>query len=130
MNLMHRLYDRILESPLWRTLVSIATTVAASILTGTFVYELSTESGLAWSLFYRAKSFYGLILVTAILYWHNRAVYTHEKQIDRFMDEEYCIAYMRSKCLPEAAERFKALIREGSGGELAHAMDEVQRILK
>ena len=130
MNLPGRLFDPLIESPLWRTFISVITTVAASVLTGTFVYELSTETGLAWSTFYKIKSFYGLIFVTAILYWHSRALYVREKKLERFMDDEYCIAYMRSKCLPEAADRFKALIREGTGGELAQAMDEVRRILQ
>jgi hypothetical protein len=40
------------------------------------------------------------------------------------------MAYMRSKCLPEAAEQYKLLIKNGTGGELKQAMDELKKILK
>lgn len=48
----------------------------------------------------------------------------------RFSDNDYCMAYMRSQCLPEAAEQYKRKIRDGEGGELKQAMDELKKVLK
>jgi len=43
---------------------------------------------------------------------------------------DYCLAYMRSKCLPEAAEKYKEKIRGGEGGELLQIMAEFKKSLK
>jgi hypothetical protein len=55
--------------------------------------------------------------------------YKHEREIAKFLDNEYCVAYIRSQCLPEAAERYKELIRNGDVGQLEQAMAEIKRIL-
>lgn len=81
-------------------------------------------------LFYKIKSFYVLLLISAAVYLYYRALYLYEKNIEKFLDDDYCLAYMRSKCLPEAAERYKELIRNGQGGEWVTAMKEFEKILK
>jgi len=124
------LRERLIESPAWRTFVSVGTTIAAGVLSGTFVFELITPAGLAWGIFYKTGSFYGLLAVAAITYLYNRAVFLHEQKISRFLDDQYCIAYMRSKLLPEAAEKYREQIRNGAGGELVQATDELKRILQ
>jgi len=58
-----------------------------------------------------------------------RAIYSRETEIHNFMDADFCVAYMRSKCLPEAADRYRKMIREGNGGEMKQAMDELKKIL-
>jgi hypothetical protein len=73
--------------------------------------------------------FYALIALGVILFLYNRSLYRRDVAIERFLDDDYCKAYMRSQCLPEAARRYKELIREGNIGELKRAMDEVKRIL-
>ena len=113
-----RVRELLLESPAWRTMVSVGTTIAAGVLAGTFVYELGTPAGLAWKSYYRTASFYGLLVVALVTYFFNRAVYIHERDVSRFMDDQYCIAYMRSKLLPEAADKYREQIRNGAGGEL------------
>ncbi len=128
--LMRKILHTTLESPGLKTLISVSSTVAAGVLTGTFVAEIATDIGFEWSSFYKTYSFYALLLLTGLLYCYNRAVYLHDKQVLRFIDSDFCIAYMRSKCLPEAAERYKLMIREGQGGELTKAMDELKNILR
>jgi hypothetical protein len=91
---------------------------------------MTTSRGVAWALFYKAWSFYALLFLCVVIYWYKRELYLHEREIQRFLDSDYCIAYMRSKCLPEAAERYKELIRTGFGGELIQAMDELRKILR
>jgi hypothetical protein len=126
-----KLRELILESPACRTVVSTVFPIVAGLLSGSFVLEITAASGeLVWANFYRAPSFFGLCVLTIGIYWYNRQLYVYEKEIRRFLDADYCIAYMRSKCLPEAAERYRELIRSGVGGELKQAMDELRKILK
>ena len=120
----------ILESPGWKTFFSVVIPIVVGVLSGIFVTEIATIDGLDWSLFYKAKSFYGLIVISMVVYAYYRAVYLYEKNLEKFIDDDYCRAYMRSKCLPEAAERYKEKIRSGEGGELEAAMEEFERILK
>lgn len=126
----NRLRMRILDSPGIRTIFGGVIPIAAGVLSGAFTYEITTPAGIDWYLFYKVKSFYWLLGLSFLIYWYNREVYLYEKEISRFLDADYCIAYMRSKCLPEAAERYKELIRTGAGGELQQAMNELRKILK
>jgi hypothetical protein len=120
----------LMESPGIRTLFSAVFPIVAGVLSGTFIFEITTSTGLAWKLFYGTSSFYALCVLSLVIYLYNRELYLYEQEISRFRDVDYCVAYVRSKCLPEAAERYKELIRNGSGGELKQAMDELRRALR
>jgi hypothetical protein len=120
----------ILESAGWKTFFYVLIPIFVGVLSGTFVAEITQNSTLEWSLFYRSKSFYGLCVLTILIYKYFRAVYIHERTVDRFRDVDYCRAYVRSQCLPEAAERYKVLIRTGEIGEFTKAMAEVEKALK
>jgi hypothetical protein len=122
---------RFLDSPRSKTLAFAISTVASGVLASAFVVEIALPGGgLVWANFYKCTSFYGLVVLLSIDYVLHRSVYIYETEIRRFLDADYCTAYMRSKCLPEAAERYRQLIREGKGGELKQAMDEIKKILK
>src|SRR2546428_372466 len=125
-----RLRRYMLESPGFRTFFSAVVPIAAGALSGAFIFEITTPTGLEWMLFYKVKSFYALCVLSAVIYWYNRELFLYEREVKRFLDADYCIAYMRSQCLPEAAERYKELIRSGVGGELQKAMNELKKILK
>lgn len=120
----------IIESPAWKTVFAFIVPLVAGVLSGLFVSEISSNTGIIWENFYKAKSFYGLLVLGLCMYFYNKAVFLHERELSRFLDADYCTAYMRSKCLPEAAERYKQLIRSGDGGELKQAMDELKKVLK
>ena len=122
--------DFVLESPGLRTFFSVMIPVAAGVLSGSFIIEITGPNGLEWSTFYTSYSFYGLGFLCFIMYIYNRWCYQQEKMVDRFLDDRYCIAYMRSQCLPEAAKRYKELIRSGDGGEMQKAMEELEKILR
>ncbi|MDV6317817.1 hypothetical protein [Chromohalobacter sp. HP20-39] len=124
------LKEKMIESPSWRTVFSFLIPVLTGILSGAFVTEITINGVVTWSLFYKANSFYGLLVTSFCIYIYNKEVYLFEKQVSKFADTEYCTAYMRSKCLPEAAERYKQIIRSGNGGELKQAMDEINKVLK
>lgn len=126
-----RLYELFLESPAWRTVFSVVLPILAGVFSGTLVAEITVPpNGISWVLLHKAKSSYVLVGLSLILYWYNRATYKHDRHVRSFLDTDYCRAYMRSKCLPEAAERYRALIRDGQIGEFEKAMREVNRILK
>ncbi len=125
-----RFHASLLESPGWKTFFSAVLPIAAAVLAGTFTVEITKDGALDWQHFYWAKSFYGLSTLSLVIYWYNRQLYLYERRVDRFLDDNYCRAYMRSQCLPEAAERYKELIRLGRGGELLEVMTEIERILQ
>lgn len=102
----------------------------AGIFSGTFVTEITTINGLDWQLAKSSRSTYVLIFLAFIIYKYHRLLLIREKEVSRFLDNDYCVAYMRSQCLPEAAEQFKRKIRDGQGGELIQAMDEFKKVLK
>lgn len=122
--------ENLLESPGWKTFFSVIIPIFTGILSGLFVAEISSPAGLNWAKFYYAKSFYGLLLIVVIIYFYNRALFNHETSITRFSDSDYCLAYIRSKCLPEAAEKYKEKIRDGEGGELLQVMVELKKSLR
>ena len=125
-----KLKDILLEAPLARAVFQVMSNVLVAVFSGAFVFQISTSTGLDWSQFYKQSSFYGLIITTIVIYWYNRALYQIDKDVLKFADSKYCIAYVRSKCLPEAAERYRAAIRSGNRGELSSAMQELKRVLK
>ncbi len=127
---LQNIFNCIFESAGWKTFFSVVIPIISGIFSGTFIFEITGKTGINWRTFYKAKSFYCLIFIIIVIYLYNKAIYIHEREIKRFLDNDYCLAYMRSKCLPEAAEKYKELIRNGEGGELKKAMDELKKILK
>lgn len=122
--------EKVLESPGWKTFFAVVIPAIVGVLSGAFVSEISSSGVLDWSLTLKAKSFYGLLAIAVLSYIYYRELYLYEQEVVRFLDDDYCRAYMRSKCLPEAAERYKESIRTGNKGELASAMKELEKILK
>jgi hypothetical protein len=120
----------LVTSPGIKTIATVCNVTLCGILSGAFIAEISGPAGLRWGTFYLQKSFYALVVLAILTYLWNRLIYSYEKDILRFADEEYCLAYMRSRCLPAAAERYTVMILNGEGGELERAMEEMRRILK
>lgn len=120
----------ILESPGLKTFFASIIPILTGVMSALFIMEISTPEGIEWQSFYKAFSFYVLLILVLVVYSYNKAIYLYEKSIARFMDNDYCIAYMRSQCLPEAAEKYKQSIRDGQGGELESAMVELRSILE
>ncbi len=104
--------------------------IFTGVLSGTFVAEITVNGALEWREFYKSYSFYGLLVVVAVIYLYNKTLYGQQIEVERFSDKEYCMAYVRSKCLPEAAARFQELIRTGNGSELSQVMKELKDSLK
>jgi hypothetical protein len=93
--------DKVFESPGWKTFFAVVIPLVVGVLSGNFVAEISTGGVLDWAQFYQARSFYGLLVMVGLSYVYNRAAYLYAREVDRFLDDDYCRAYMRSKCLFE-----------------------------
>lgn len=130
MNRLTQAWERLLDSPGWRTFVYCTFSAVSGVLSGTFVAEITTTTGLDWSLSPKTYSLWALAITTGAQSIYARAVYKREASIEDFKDRAYCVAYMRSKCLPEAAEKYKEVIRSGNVGELEKVMSEVEKVLK
>ena len=122
--------QKILESPACKTAIFVASTMLAGIFSAIFITEITAPTGMDWAGFYKARSFYVLLVLTAFIYLYNKEAIRFEKNILNYKDTEYCMAYVRSKYIPEAADRYRKLISEGRVEELRQAMDEVQRLLR
>jgi len=123
-------WNRVLDSPTWRAVFFLLSTVFSGVLSGAFIAEITINGKLVWRGFYTAASFWALGGLSVLLYAYQRALLHREGHVSRFSDKEYCLAYMRAQCLPEAAQRYKELIRKGDGGEFEKAMAELRRTLR
>jgi hypothetical protein len=122
--------DVVMESPGWKTFFSVVIPILTGVFSGSFILEITGQQGIEWLHFYKAKSFYALVVLTLIIFFYNRALYLREVETNKFSDVEFCVAYVRSKCLPEAAAKFREKIRQGQGGELIEVMEELKKSLK
>lgn len=107
--------EKLLKSPLFKTLVGIFSIIVFSILSGAFITEITINGKLDWYLFYKTKSFYLLVVSCLFMYLYFKFQLSSEHSIEKFKDDEYCKAYMRQQCLPEMAKKANRLIKEGKG---------------
>ena len=91
----------IVRSPFIKTLIFVASTIISSVLTATFIFEISPDGEMNWPLFYKVPSFYFIILWVLLVATYNYLLYKKETDILKFKDQEYCFSYIRSQCLPE-----------------------------
>lgn len=119
-----------LDSPTWRAVFFVISTVLSGVLSGGLVTEITLNGTVVWRNFYLANSFWALALLSLLLFLYQRASYLRATDVKQFGDKDYCMAYMRAQCLPEAAQRAKEMIRAGNGGEFEKAMAELRRILR
>jgi len=125
-----KLIENFLISPLARTIAFVSSSIIAAILAGTFVTEITVNGTIQWSQFYKTLSFYGLALQSILVYGYQRFLFSYERKVEKFADAVYCKAYVMSKCLPEMADKYIQMIRNGQGGDLKRAMDELRRSLQ
>ena len=99
------------------------------VYSGALIADITTPTGLVWRLAIRSISLYILVLLTGFQGWYTRRLLLYERETMRFLDNDYCVAYLRSICLPELALRAQERIRVGQGGEFKQAMDEIKQVL-
>jgi glycosyltransferase involved in cell wall biosynthesis len=129
-NAIQRCHTEAIESPSTKLIISMLAIILTGILCGALAVRVSTPSGVQWRLALSMPVLYVLLGLVSAIGLYYRALYLHESAVTKFSNDDYCKAYMRSQCLPEAVERYKKLIRSGEVGELERAMAEFQRVLK
>ena len=118
-----------LTSPTVKTLFNVSSTVLVGVFASSFVAELSTPNGINWKHFYKTTSIYILLAVSAVIYFYNRHRHLQEVEVEKFYDKEYCLAYMRSKYIPQLAKHYNKLIQEGDLDQLEKAMADFKESL-
>lgn len=125
-----KLVSLILESPRAKVVISSVLPVLTGVFSGAFVNQITDSGRILWGNFYLSPSFYLLIGVTALIVLINKAAFNRDLEIERFSDEDYCVAYMRSKCLPEIALKYQEIIKSGDGMNINQLMKELKKSLK
>ena len=54
-----------------------------------------------------------IVIYTVVVYFYNKLLYFHEKNVLKFLDDDYCLAYIRKECLPEIVNKYKEDIKSG-----------------
>ncbi len=120
-----------LFKPIIKTIVFILSVVVSGVLCSGFILEISNGSSLIWSNFYKVKTFYLILLLSVIIYFYNKFIYKTEMNILKYVDNDYCRAYIRSQCIPEIVEQYKKSIHNGkNSSELKEYHSELKRLLK
>ena len=81
---MKKALEYMLDSPELKTLFSAVFPILSSLLTGVFVIQISSPTGIDWKRFYEAWSFYALIGLVVLIYLYNRALYLREREVHKF----------------------------------------------
>ncbi len=119
-------FKKKIEEPLAKTIILGFNVASSSILTSIFTTEITIDGKLEWKHFYSTISFYFLLGAWGITYLYLRFIYQSETSIKKFEDDEYCKAYMRKECLPEAAKRANRLIKSGkNSGEIRDILNDL-----
>jgi hypothetical protein len=100
-------------SPLAKTIMFFFSVIVSGVLSGTFVTEITKDGKIHWMLFRTSISFYLILIFLVLVFIYNRFLYEEDSKIEKFLDENYCKAYMRSRYLPELAKKHGQLIKEG-----------------
>jgi len=128
---MNKIKKSIKEYPEIRTGIFIFSVLISGILCSAFVTEISLNGKLIWKSFYKAYTFWGLILYSILIYLYNRFIYKFEKNMMNFLDDDYCKAYIVQSCLPELIDKYKNDLKSGKvGGELIDISKELKKLRK
>ncbi len=126
-----RFLTKIGSSPEIKTLIFILSVLFSGILCSGFITEITLEGKLNWALFYKTVTFWLLIGYSFFIYLYNRFIYRFEKNILKYLDENYCKAYILNACLPEITERYKQELRSGKKtSEMIDISKELKRLLR
>ena len=128
---MNKLIKSIKGYPEVRTGIFVFSVLISGVLCSAFITEITQNGKLVWKDFYKAYTFWGLIIYSIIIYLYNRFIYRFEKNIMNFLDEDYCKAYIVQSCLPDLVEKYKEDLKSGKdSGELIDISKELKKLKK
>lgn len=100
--------DLVARSPRSRLAVTIIGTVVVGVLTGVYAIQIAPNGVIAWSKLIQVSSFWPLVIVTAIWFLIHFAFLGRDQAIERFADDQHCVAFVRFTNLEAYARRVKA----------------------
>ena len=110
---MRKFIEHIAKTPEIKTIVFVLSVILSGILCSAFVTEITVNGKLQWITFYKAFSFWFILVYCIVIYLYNRFVYKYEKNMLNFLDDDYCLAYIRQQCLPELVVKYKSDLKSG-----------------
>ena len=117
-----------LSKPLAKTIVFAISVILSGILCSTFVAEITTPDGLQWGAFYRKWSFWAIVVFLIVVFLYNRFIYRVEKSVEKFMDDNYCKAYIIRSCMQDIVEKAKVEVNSTKGIKGAeHLLDFIKK---
>ena len=129
--MIRKILAKIGSSPEIKTLIFILSVLVSGILCSGFIAEITKEGKLDWATFYKTITFWLLLGYSFVIYLYNRFIFRFEKNILKYLDENYCKAYIINACLPEIAERYKQDLKSGKKtSEIIDISKELKKLLK
>jgi len=122
--------NKLYTSPTLKTAFSLGSSISIGFFSNTLVADMTTPHGIMWLTFYTSISFYLVLCLAALTLWFHKALHAFETDVLKFRDIEFCLAYARSRLLPEQIERSRQKIRDGDISDFQQAMKEIQKVLK
>ncbi|HEY5592779.1 MAG TPA: hypothetical protein VIK55_17390 [Paludibacter sp.] len=96
-----------------KTIIFVLSVILSGILCSAFVTEITINGVVTWKVFYKTNTFWFIILYCIVIYFYNKVVYKYEKNMLNFLDDDYCLAYIRQQCLPELVVKYKTDLKSG-----------------
>ena len=99
--------DNIASAPKLRLGITLSLTIAIGILSSIFASQIMPGGMLTWSLAPNVMSFWLLLCVGAFWIYLNVAFLNHDQSVQRFADDEHCLAFIRKAKLEGLAEKIR-----------------------
>jgi magnesium-transporting ATPase (P-type) len=110
---MQKWVENLIRYPEVKTIVFAFSVIVSGVLCSAFVAEITVAEILNWGLFYKTTTFWIIVIYCILLYFYNSTVYKYEKNVLKFLDDDYCLAYIRQQCLPDLVEKYKQDLKSG-----------------
>ena len=100
--------ERTIKSPKFRLGATIIGTIVVSIVANIYAFQIAPNGVIAWSKLTQVSAFWPLVVIVVIWLYTNIAFLRHDQNIQRFADDDYCVAFVRYTNLEAYAQEVKA----------------------
>lgn len=116
------------QNPITKISIDTLSVISFSVFSGCFVTDITSDGKIIWLNFYHSTSFYILVLLIFLWIPYKKYHYDEEVSVEKFMDDDYCNAYIKKEGLRAAASRMSELIRGGkSDGQIKDLMSKLNQ---
>jgi ABC-type bacteriocin/lantibiotic exporter with double-glycine peptidase domain len=118
------------QKPIIKVIINNMFPIIMGVIGGLYTTTITDNSIIDFKSSFKKPIFYILIVMLFVNFTYNYVVYRYEKSLSRFIDDEYCMAYMRSQLIPEFADSYKVRIKNGEITDLEEIMKNFKKALK